>query len=150
MSMSDKVSTGDTDTSPVQTEQDSGQTRELGAREQYCSSCGEVIKEEAELCPECGVRQGSSSRSSSSRGGDSSIPNSKRNPLIAGFLSVILPGLGQGYNKQYTKAAVLFIAFVVGWASSTFIIGFILAPIIHIYAAYDGRKEAVRINQEHF
>ena len=23
----------------------------------YCSSCGEIIKEEAEICPECGVRQ---------------------------------------------------------------------------------------------
>lgn len=25
--------------------------------EKYCSSCGEIIKEEAEVCPECGVRQ---------------------------------------------------------------------------------------------
>lgn len=24
--------------------------------EQYCSSCGEIIKQEAEICPECGVR----------------------------------------------------------------------------------------------
>jgi|APHM01.1.fsa_nt_gi Predicted membrane protein len=32
------------------------------ADEKYCSSCGEVIKEEAEVCPECGVRQNSSSQ----------------------------------------------------------------------------------------
>lgn len=25
--------------------------------EQYCPSCGEIIKKEAEICPECGVRQ---------------------------------------------------------------------------------------------
>lgn len=25
--------------------------------EAYCTSCGEIIKEEAEICPECGVRQ---------------------------------------------------------------------------------------------
>lgn len=28
-----------------------------GADEQFCSSCGEVIKKEAEICTECGVRQ---------------------------------------------------------------------------------------------
>ena len=32
-----------------------------GADEQYCSSCGEVIKKEAEICPNCGVRQRSAS-----------------------------------------------------------------------------------------
>lgn len=34
---------------------------EAGPGEKYCSSCGEVIKEEAEICPECGVRQGTAS-----------------------------------------------------------------------------------------
>jgi predicted RNA-binding Zn-ribbon protein involved in translation (DUF1610 family) len=34
--------------------------------EMYCSSCGEIIKEEAEICPECGVRK-TSSKSVSSR-----------------------------------------------------------------------------------
>jgi predicted RNA-binding Zn-ribbon protein involved in translation (DUF1610 family) len=27
-----------------------------GPDERYCSSCGEIIKQEAEICPECGVR----------------------------------------------------------------------------------------------
>lgn len=37
--------------------------------EQYCSSCGEIIKEAAEICPECGVRQSESeSQSDSSHG----------------------------------------------------------------------------------
>lgn len=27
-----------------------------GADEKYCSSCGSIIKKQAELCPECGVR----------------------------------------------------------------------------------------------
>lgn len=34
---------------------------EPGSNEMYCSSCGEIIKEDAEICPECGVRQNSSS-----------------------------------------------------------------------------------------
>ena len=28
----------------------------LGPDEQFCSFCGEIIKKEAEICPECGVR----------------------------------------------------------------------------------------------
>lgn len=28
-----------------------------GIDEKYCSSCGAVIKKEAEICPKCGVRQ---------------------------------------------------------------------------------------------
>lgn len=31
--------------------------QELKADEAYCSSCGTVIKEQAEVCPECGVAQ---------------------------------------------------------------------------------------------
>lgn len=31
--------------------------QELGPDEVYCTSCGGVIKAEAEVCPECGVRQ---------------------------------------------------------------------------------------------
>lgn len=30
---------------------------ELKADEAYCSSCGKVIKQQAEICPECGVNQ---------------------------------------------------------------------------------------------
>lgn len=33
------------------------ETGELGPDEVYCTSCGATIKEEAEVCPECGVRQ---------------------------------------------------------------------------------------------
>lgn len=30
---------------------------ELTSDEVYCTSCGAAIKEEAEICPKCGVRQ---------------------------------------------------------------------------------------------
>lgn len=29
---------------------------EPGPNEQYCHSCGDIIKKEAEICPNCGVR----------------------------------------------------------------------------------------------
>jgi TM2 domain-containing membrane protein YozV len=34
-----------------------GQFREKGPDEAFCSSCGAIIKKEAEICPKCGVRQ---------------------------------------------------------------------------------------------
>jgi len=33
------------------------QAREKAADEKFCSSCGAIIKKEAEICPKCGVRQ---------------------------------------------------------------------------------------------
>lgn len=35
-----------------------------GPDEVYCIECGEIIKEKAEICPECGVRQPSSGQQS--------------------------------------------------------------------------------------
>jgi len=32
-------------------------SREKAADEAFCSSCGAIIKKEAEICPKCGVRQ---------------------------------------------------------------------------------------------
>jgi hypothetical protein len=34
---------------------DGGQTK--GQNEKFCADCGEIIKQKAEICPECGVRQ---------------------------------------------------------------------------------------------
>ena len=42
---------------------------EPGADEQYCSSCGEVVKKKAEICPNCGVRQKSANVNRSARSG---------------------------------------------------------------------------------
>ena len=41
-------------------------TRQKGADEIFCRSCGEAIKKEAELCPECGVRVNDGGRSTQS------------------------------------------------------------------------------------
>ena len=34
-----------------------GDIQEKAADEMFCSSCGKIIKKEAEICPNCGVRQ---------------------------------------------------------------------------------------------
>lgn len=52
------------------------------ADESFCSSCGDIIKKEAEICPKCGVRQ----KVASSSG--------KKNKVTAGVLAILLGGIG--------------------------------------------------------
>lgn len=47
----------------MSTENDASEKSELAPDEVFCTSCGETIKEEAEVCPECGVAQNSGSDS---------------------------------------------------------------------------------------
>lgn len=83
-----------------------------GADEQYCSSCGEVIKKEAEICPECGVRQSSPASSSD------------KDRVTAGILALLLGGLGA--HKFYlgeTGLGLLYLCF--SWTFIPAIVGFI-------------------------
>lgn len=54
---------------------------ELASDEVYCTSCGEVIKESAEICPDCGVRQIEEEEEVESSGGTKSIPEARRYEL---------------------------------------------------------------------
>ncbi|WP_247001091.1 zinc ribbon domain-containing protein [Halosolutus gelatinilyticus] len=47
-----------------------------GPDEAYCMSCGEIIKAEAEVCPECGVRQ-----QEAENGTISNLPDAKQYEL---------------------------------------------------------------------
>ncbi len=51
--------------------------------EMFCSSCGETIKKEAEICPKCGVRQ-------KYKSDDINKPAGKRKFLVALLLSIFL------------------------------------------------------------
>lgn len=42
---------------PTDRDQTPSNEGQKSSDEVYCTSCGEIIKEEAEICPECGVRQ---------------------------------------------------------------------------------------------
>jgi hypothetical protein len=84
------------------------------ADEQFCSSCGEVIKQEAEICPDCGVRQAPAS------GGTTSGPDR----TTAGILAILVGGLG--VHKFYmgdTGKGILYLLFC--WTFIPAIIGFI-------------------------
>lgn len=83
-----------------------------GADEQYCSSCGEIIKTKAEICPECGVRQQQESSSGSA------------DRTTAGILAILLGGIG--VHKFYlgeTGMGILYLCF--SWTLIPAIAGFI-------------------------
>ena len=69
-----------------------------------------------------------------------------KNSFIALILSLVFPGLGQLYNSQKRKAAILIIRYVISWILSLIIIGALLAVLIWIYAMYDGYASAKAIN----
>jgi TM2 domain-containing membrane protein YozV len=83
-----------------------------GADEVYCSSCGEIIKEKAEICPECGVRH-------RGRTGDYD-----KDRTVAGIFAILLGGFG--VHKFYlgkVGQGILYLIFF--WTLIPGIIGFI-------------------------
>lgn len=111
------------------------------ADEQYCSSCGEAIKKEAEICPHCGVRASGGSGSG------------EKEPGIAAVISLIIPGGGQLYNEQITRGALILGGYIAFWMVTLVLmfvlIGFLLmlfSPIFHLFAAWDAYSQAKKIN----
>ena len=102
------------------------------ADEIFCWSCGNLIKKHAEICPECGARQRHS--------------QPLKNPGIAAVASFFVVGLGQIYNGQFFKGFMLMIAGFISALLIMALIGFILYPVIWIYAIYDAYKTAEKIN----
>lgn len=84
-------------------------------QQKYCTSCGEIIKQKAEICPECGVRQ----PSPAGAGG-----TSNKDRTTAGIFALLLGGVGA--HKFYLDdigLGVLYLCF--SWTFIPAIIGFI-------------------------
>lgn len=116
--------------------------RASGPDEVYCRHCGEVISAQAEICPECGVRQRDPPTSSL----DSLLDEVTEggNPFVAALASALLPGLGQLYNRELTKGLVVFAAAIFAAFSMAVFVGFLLYPAVWIYAIYDAYRVAER------
>jgi len=57
--------------------------RTLGAQQKYCHACATILDARAELCPQCGIRQGGPA---AAEGGKSKI--------TAGIFALLLGGIG--------------------------------------------------------
>jgi len=105
----------------------SGGAKSPGADEQFCSSCGDVIKKEAEVCPNCGVRQQSASAGGKDR-------------TTAAILALFLGGLGaHHFYLGNTGRGVLYLLFV--WTFIPVVVGFVEGIIYLTKSDQDFRQQ---------
>jgi TM2 domain-containing membrane protein YozV len=60
-----------------------------------------------------------------------------RSPILAAILSLILSGLGQIYNGQVAKGVVFIVVQLINAALTTVLIGWVLMPIVGLWAMID-------------
>jgi len=70
-----------------------------------------------------------------------------RNPILAAILSIIVAGLGQIYNGQIGKGVVFIILQIINGALTVVLIGWILMPIVGLWATVDAYLTARRNNE---
>jgi TM2 domain-containing membrane protein YozV len=112
----------------------------------FCRDCGAVIKEDAEICPSCGVRQQSPPNNAVESVLDDLTEGG--NPFVAAAASVVLPGLGQIYNRELQKGILVMVASFIALASVLAFVGIILYPAVWLYAIYDAYTVADRKSPE--
>ena len=120
---------------------------ELAHDEVYCTSCGEPVKQQAEVCPHCGVRQQFDQPGTPgvSQGAVNNTVGQK-DPGIAALASALFFGGGQIYNGQIGKGLMFMFA---GFISALLIfvaVGIVTTPLIWGYGIYDANKTAKKIN----
>ena len=69
-----------------------------------------------------------------------------RSPILAAILSLFLSGLGQIYNGEVTKGVVYIVVQIINAALTTVLIGFVLMPIVGLWATIDAYLVAKRNN----
>ena len=72
-----------------------------------------------------------------------------RSPVLAAVLSLIFSGLGQIYNGQITKGVVFIVVQLINAALTTVLIGFVLMPIVGLWATIDAYLVARRNNERY-
>lgn len=72
-----------------------------------------------------------------------------RNPILAAVLSVILSGLGQIYNGQITKGVIFIVVQLINAALTTILIGWLLMPLVGLWATIDAYLVAKRNNERY-
>jgi RNA polymerase subunit RPABC4/transcription elongation factor Spt4 len=123
-------------------------------RVKYCSNCGALIDEKAEICPKCGARV---SEPPISR---ISITVSKEKSVaLAVVLSFFIPGLGQIYCGKVARgvgilalSVLMFFIFgataaSAGANSSEPLFPFLMLILVYIWNIYDAYKLAEKINR---
>ncbi len=72
-----------------------------------------------------------------------------RSPILAAVLSLIVAGLGQIYNGQIGKGVVFIVIQLINGALAAVLIGWILLPIVGLWAMIDAYLTAKRNNERY-
>jgi len=88
-----------------------------------CSVCGKSTNEKDGTCLKCKA--------------DKETGQSEDSIMAAIIAAFIFPGLGQAYNREFGKAAIIFIGFIIG-----LLLFIIPGIIIWLYGLYDAYKIA--------
>lgn len=122
--------------------------RELGADEVFCTSCGEVIKENAEVCPECGVRQ----QDDKGESGGSSLSDARKYELqkiarkdqtTIAIVSLLLTPAGYLMIGKTGLAIINFLTF------NYFLLGFLIVPF-HTWKIIGNARDELRRHNENW
>lgn len=132
-------------------------TAKPGYDEQFCQSCGAIVKEQAEICPECGVRIGGGSAGGppggqqpggQQPGGRQSGGATQKDAGVALLLSGITSGwAGQLYNGQVGKGIAIIALQFVNVLLMVVVVGFLTFPLVWAWGCYDAYSVAKKINR---
>ena len=112
------------------------ETEKSNAGIKYCSSCGNSLKQEAEICPNCGVRQKGSSK------------HYKKDRIAAGVLAILLGTFGvHKFYLGYTGAGLIHLCLC--WTGIPGIIG-LIEGIIYLTKSDEEFNEIYVENQKTF
>ena len=107
---------------------------------EICPHCGKVSSEQSpRFCSGCGARM--DGKTPAGFTGYSAPPREQKSPMVAGFCSSVLPGLGQVYNGEIAKGYAIFIMALVG-----LVILLIPGLIVWFYGMYDAYAVAGKMN----
>jgi TM2 domain-containing membrane protein YozV len=83
------------------------------------------------------------------RRGSRQKEKSVRSPIIAAILSLIVAGLGQIYNGQIGKGVIFIVIQLINGALTAVLIGWILLPIVGLWAMIDAYLTAKHNNERY-
>jgi len=128
--MSEQEEPGDSE------QEESGGTKKEAPseNEQYCTDCGSIIKKNAEICPECGVRQ-ASVEASLDRETRELKKVAERKKMTAALLGVLVSPAGYYYagSLKWTLINLLTLNY--------FFLGLIIVPLHSMKMIDDAREK---------
>jgi TM2 domain-containing membrane protein YozV len=115
----------------------------LGA---FCHACGNRIDPRASICPQCGVATAHGSPGRDPSVAVAAMALNHKSSGAAVLLSLLFTGAGQWYCGHVARGFAFFFAAVISAILCLVIIGFLLLPIVYIWAAIDAASLANQHN----